>query len=123
LLAIERPFLNVFEVLDSALFRALRIAVVFICVTMLWVFFKLQNFEHALGYLSGMFAAGTNPNPPKLFYDLALLYSLPVIIQHLGAGSLFEGRLRSWEPCLYGALGAMAYLEAGPETAFIYFRF
>jgi alginate O-acetyltransferase complex protein AlgI len=101
----------------------LRKVVVFTCVTMLWIFFKLPNFEHALGYLSGMFTADTNPNPPKLFYNLALLYTLPVIIQHLGAGSLFEGRLRSWEPYLYGALGTMAYLEAGPETAFIYFQF
>jgi len=123
LLAIERPFLKVFETLTSALFRALRKVVVFTCVSMLWIFFKLPNFEHALGYLSGMFAADTNPNPPKLFYNLALLYTLPVIIQHLGAGSLFEGRLRSWEPYLYGALGTMAYLEAGPETAFIYFQF
>jgi alginate O-acetyltransferase complex protein AlgI len=123
LLAFERPFLKVFEAFDPAPLRALRIAVVFMCVTMLWIFFKLPNFEHALGYLSGMFAPTTNPNPPKLFYNLALLYSLPVIVQHLGAGSLFEGRLRGFEPYLYGVLGAMAYLEAGPDTAFIYFQF
>jgi alginate O-acetyltransferase complex protein AlgI len=70
-----------------------------------------------------MFTATNNPSPTKLFYDLALLYSLPVTIQHLGAGSLVAGKLRSWEPFLYGALATLAYLEAGPDTAFIYFQF
>jgi alginate O-acetyltransferase complex protein AlgI len=123
LLVIERPFLSVLQSIDSVPLRALRAAVVFLCVTMLWIFFKLPDFDHALGYLAGMFATGTNPNPPKLFYNLALLYSLPVILQHLRLGSLFERGLRRWEPYAYGALGASAYLEAGPETAFIYFQF
>ncbi|WP_024509623.1 MBOAT family O-acyltransferase [Bradyrhizobium sp. ARR65] len=123
LLAIERPFLKTFETINSAGFRALRIAVVFSCVTMLWIFFKLPNFDHAVSYISGMFRPSTNPNPTKLFYDLALLYSLPVILQHLRLGVLFERRLATWEPYVYGALGALAYLEAGPTTAFIYFQF
>jgi alginate O-acetyltransferase complex protein AlgI len=123
LLAIERPFLKVLQSIDSAAVRALRVGAVFFCVTMLWIFFKLPNFDHALGYLGGMFTPSTNPNPPKLFYNLALLYSLPVILQHLRVGSLFENGLRRWEPYFYGALGALAYLEAGPETAFIYFQF
>jgi alginate O-acetyltransferase complex protein AlgI len=122
-LALERPLLPWLQSIDSAWFRAARIAVVFICVSMLWIFFKLPNFEHALGYLAGMFRAGTNPNPTKLFYNLALIYSLPVIVQHLGFHKLFEGRLRAVEPYLYGAMAALAYLEAGPETAFIYFQF
>ncbi len=123
LLAIERPFLKLFDPIDSAGFRALRIAFVFACVTMLWIFFKLPNFDHALQYLAGMFTPSTNPNPPKLFYDLALLYSLPVMLQHLRLSSLFERGLAAWEPYVYGALGALAYLEAGPATAFIYFQF
>jgi alginate O-acetyltransferase complex protein AlgI len=70
-----------------------------------------------------MFTPSTNPNPPKLFYSLALLYSLPVIIQHLVSGSLFERTLRGAEPYLYGSMAALMYLEAGPETSFIYFQF
>ena len=69
--------------INSAVFRAVRMGFVFVCVTMLWIFFKLPNFDHAVSYLSGMFAPSTNLNPPKLFYNLALLYSLPVMIQHL----------------------------------------
>jgi D-alanyl-lipoteichoic acid acyltransferase DltB (MBOAT superfamily) len=123
LLVIERPFLAGLGALDGPAFRAIRMCVVFLCVTMLWIFFKLPNFEHAVGYLKGMFAATGNPNPTKLFYNLALLYSLPVLIQHLGFGSLMERRLRRWEPYLYGLMVALTFLEAGPDTAFIYFQF
>jgi alginate O-acetyltransferase complex protein AlgI len=70
-----------------------------------------------------MFRVGTNPNPTKIFYNLALIYSLPVIIQHLGFNRLIEQRLRFAEPYLYGAMAVLAYVEAGPDTAFIYFQF
>jgi alginate O-acetyltransferase complex protein AlgI len=122
LLVVERPFLRFFEKSGRAV-RKIRMCVVFLCVSMLWIFFKLPNFEHALGYLKGMFTATNIPNPTKLFYDLALLYSLPVMIQHLGVGSIVAAKLPRWEPFLYGALATLAYLEAGPDTPFIYFQF
>ncbi|MEK9283055.1 MULTISPECIES: MBOAT family O-acyltransferase [unclassified Bradyrhizobium] len=121
-LVIERPFLKLLDEAGPTI-RILRMGIVFLCVTMLWIFFKLPNFDHALAYLQGMFVPTTNPNPTKLFYNLALLYSLPVIIQHLGISGLVDGKWRRWEPYLYGALGALAYLEAGPDAAFIYFQF
>jgi alginate O-acetyltransferase complex protein AlgI len=123
LLVLERPLLARLASIDFAVFRAARMTVVFVCVTMLWIFFKLPNFDHAVGYLAGMFTPTTNPSPTKLFYSLALLYSLPVMIQHLGFRPLFEGRLRWAEPYLYGSMAALMYLEAGPETSFIYFQF
>ena len=106
-----------------AAFRTARMGFVFVCVTMLWTFFKLPNFDHAVSYLSGMFTSSTNPNPPKLFYNLALLYSLPVLILHLVPRSRFEQTLGVAEPYLYGLMTALMYLEAGPETSFIYFQF
>src|SRR3982074_753508 len=115
LLVIERPFISRLQSIDPTVFRAARITFVFVCVTMLWIFFKLPNFDHAIGYLSGMFTSSTNPNPPKLFYNLALLYSLPVMIPHLASRSLFERNLRGAEPYLYGLMVALMYLEAGPE--------
>jgi alginate O-acetyltransferase complex protein AlgI len=90
---------------------------------MLWIFFKLPNFDHALSYLHGMFTSGANPSPPKLFYDLALLYSLPVMLQHLLPRERFGRLLEVIEPYLYGVMAALMYLEAGPDTAFIYFQF
>jgi alginate O-acetyltransferase complex protein AlgI len=123
LLVIERPFLNSLQLIDSAAFRAARISLVFVCVTLLWIFFKLPNFDHAVSYLSGMFTSSANPNPPKLFYNLALLYSLPVMIQHLASRPPLGRSLRGAEPYLYGLMAALTYLEAGPETSFIYFQF
>lgn len=122
LLVIERPLLTLLDK-DRFAVRLVRTCVVFLCVTMLWIFFKLPNFDHALSYLHGMFVPTGNPNPTKLFYNLALLYALPVMIQHLGAGALVSGRLGRLEPYLYGALAALAYVEAGPDAAFIYFQF
>src|SRR6202021_92998 len=115
LLVIERPFLTRLATTDSAIFRAARMSFVFICVTMLWIFFKLPNFNHAISYLSAMFTSSTNPNPPKLFYNLALLYSLPIMIQHLVPRARFEQTLGGAEPYLYGLMAALIYLGAGPE--------
>ncbi len=123
LLVIERPFVRHLQSVDSIVVRAARMTVVFVCVTMLWIFFKLPNFDHAISYLSGMFTQTTNPNPPKLFRDLALLYALPVIIQHLAFVPQSAKKLRCLEPYCYGAMAALTYLEAGPETSFIYFQF
>lgn len=124
LLVIERPLLGRLQSIDSLFLKTAQMGFVFLCVTMLWIFFKLPNFDQAVGYLTGMFVPSTNPNPPKLYYNLALLYSLPVIIQHFFAPrALFGRRLRGAEPLLYGAMAALMYLEAGPETAFIYFQF
>jgi alginate O-acetyltransferase complex protein AlgI len=123
LLVMERPLLGRLQSIDSTVFKTAQMCFVFLCVSMLWIFFKLPHFDQAIGYLTGMFVPSTSPNPPKLFYNLALLYSLPVIIQHFAPRALFERRLRGTEPFLYGAMAALMYLEAGPETAFIYFQF
>jgi alginate O-acetyltransferase complex protein AlgI len=123
LLVIERSLLEFLTHRNSMIMRTIRMCVVFLCVTMLWIFFKLPHFDHALSYLKGMFTAKANPNPTKLFYDLALLYSLPVLIQHVRFSSTASLKMRKWEPYLYGVLIALSYLEAGSDTAFIYFQF
>jgi alginate O-acetyltransferase complex protein AlgI len=107
----------------AVLIRPLRIGLVFFCVSMLWIFFKLPNFDHALAYLSGMFTPSAVPGQAKFFNSLALLYSLPVIIQHLAPASLLETARRRAEPYLYGLMTALMCVEAGPSTSFIYFQF
>jgi alginate O-acetyltransferase complex protein AlgI len=107
----------------EAVVQPVRIGLVFFCVSMLWIFFKLPNFDHALAYLSGMFTANTVPLQAKLFHNLALLYSLPVIIQHLAPRRLMEAARRGAEPYLYGLMTALMCVEAGPSTSFIYFQF
>jgi alginate O-acetyltransferase complex protein AlgI len=123
LLVAERPLLPWLKWTDLPGLLTLRMCLVFLCVSMLWIFFKLPNFDHALAYLSGLFVESTNPYPAKLFYNLAFIYSLPVMIQHLALSEKFEGSMKRLEPYIYGAMAALAYLEAGPETAFIYFQF
>jgi alginate O-acetyltransferase complex protein AlgI len=125
LLVLERPLLaNVAgNPRWEAVARPVRIGFVFFCVSMLWIFFKLPNFDHALAYLSGMFTANTVPLQAKLFHNLALLYSLPVIIQHLAPRWLMEAARREAEPYLYGLMTALMCVEAGPSTSFIYFQF
>jgi len=123
LLVMERAITPRANLADSTLFRWIKSGIVFFCVTMLWVLFKLPNFDQALEYLWGMFVPSTTPNPTKLFYNLALLYSLPVILQHLLPRPSWGPLQRRAEPYLYGAMAALTYLEAGPETSFIYFQF
>ena len=125
LLVLERALLGKIDAKSrwEAVARPVRIGFVFFCVSMLWIFFKLPNFDHALAYLSGMFTASAVPVQAKLFNSLALLYSLPVIIQHLTPPSLLETARRRAEPYLYGLMAALMCVEAGPSTSFIYFQF
>jgi alginate O-acetyltransferase complex protein AlgI len=122
-LVAERPLLPWLMHAKLPGLRTMQMGLVFVCVSILWIFFKLPDFDHALAYLGGMFTPSTNPNPTKLFYNLALLYSLPVILQHFVPREGLAERMKGFEPYLYGAMIALAYLEAGPETAFIYFQF
>ena len=123
LLVIERPLLPYIKGLDSMPLLPVRVGFVFLCVTLLWIFFKLPDFDQASGYIAGMFTPSVNPNPTKIFYNLAFLYSLPVMIQHLPVTGHFKQWRSKAEPYLYGMLAALAFLEAGPESAFIYFQF
>jgi alginate O-acetyltransferase complex protein AlgI len=123
-LVVERPILPYLKRIDSLSRRIFQRCLVFLCISMLWIFFKLPNSDHAIAYLYGMFTPSTNPNPTKIFYNLALLYALPVLIQHLVPTTWLDAaRFRRMEPYLYGAMAAWMFLEAGPETAFIYFQF
>jgi len=123
LLVAERPHLRHLATVKSLPFRSLRSIVVFLCVSLLWVFFKLPDFGHATSYISGMFTDQTNPHRVQIPYSLALLYIAPVLIQHLAPKVLMHRVFATAEPYLYGLMAALAYLEAGPDTAFIYFQF
>jgi alginate O-acetyltransferase complex protein AlgI len=123
LLVIERPFIRLLDFTNSSSLRAVRVIVVFVCVSILWIFFKLPNFEHAMAYLHGMFNHNAVVKPAHLSYALAAFYSAPVIIQHLMPKALLERTTAKAEPYLYGLMAALMYVEAGPNAAFIYFQF
>ncbi|QIG92803.1 MBOAT family O-acyltransferase [Bradyrhizobium sp. 6(2017)] len=124
LLAAERPFFDKLDRLKSPTLTALRALIVFLAVSMLWIFFKLPDFTHAASYFSALFTESHIQNPPRIYRTLALAYSLPVIVQHfIRPGRPQKGWTRALEPFAYGALVALAFSEAGPESAFIYFQF
>jgi alginate O-acetyltransferase complex protein AlgI len=127
-LVIERPFLSAIEKLSRvvtlhSIIVGIRMLVVFSCVSFVWVFFKLPNFEHALDYISGMFVERSVSNPARIYRSLAVIYMLPVLIQHFIPAERLLVPLRKLEPYLYGAMAALTLVEAGPESAFIYFQF
>ncbi len=95
----------------------------FLCVSILWIFFKLPDFSHALAYLDGMLHRNNTIKPLELSYALAILYSAPVIIQHLAPRAMFERLPHRAQPYFYGLIAALTYVEAGPDSAFIYFQF
>jgi alginate O-acetyltransferase complex protein AlgI len=123
LLVAERPFLRYFAVMTLPGFRSLRVAAVFLSVSLLWIFFKLPDFGHATNYLAGMFEENKSPHQVRFFYSLALLYTAPVAIQHLTPKALLLRIGPRAEPLVFGLMAALSYLEAGPDTAFIYFQF
>jgi alginate O-acetyltransferase complex protein AlgI len=126
-LVIERPLLPYIDRsagirwLSGTLSR-LRMLVVFVCVSVAWVFFKLPNFEHAMDYLGGMFVDQPTPHHTHIYRSLALIYSLPVMLQHLLPSGWLE-RTRPVDAYLYGSMAALMLVDAGADTAFIYFQF
>src|SRR5258707_3717386 len=49
LLVIERPFIARLQSIHSTVFRVVRLAFVFVGVTIVWIFFNLPTFAHAIG--------------------------------------------------------------------------
>jgi alginate O-acetyltransferase complex protein AlgI len=128
LLVIERPFLFFLDgfsrnrIVGQAV-TAFRILFVFACVSLAWVFFKLPNFDHALSFYAGMFTDQPVANPIRIYRSIALIYALPVILQHLMPRDNFAEFRQRLEPYLYGAMAVLTIVEAGPDTTFIYFQF
>lgn len=128
LLAIERPFIAALESITAnprwhVVLRGLRIAVVFFLVSILWILFKLPDFGHALAYLQGMFSSADIANQMKILKFFPILCSLPVVAQHILPKVKNTVFWQKAEPYVYGLMLALSFLEAGPDTAFIYFQF
>jgi alginate O-acetyltransferase complex protein AlgI len=52
-----------------------------------------------------------------------LIYTLPVLLQHLVPWRRLEPYLEGMQPYLYGSMAALAFVDAGADTSFIYFQF
>lgn len=102
--------------------RHFQSAFVFVAVSLAWLLFRFKHVEDAAAYLAGI------KNSRFVFapevYLAALLSSAPVVLQHVfqvhwKSSSYF----RALEPAIYGGMLWLAVFSAGPESAFIYFRF
>ena len=127
-LVIERPFLFYFDALRrNTMFgqavAGFRMLFVFTCVSLAWVLFKLPNLDHALSFFGGMFTNQHVENHIRIYRSLALIYALPVVLQHLIPRDWFSGFRQRLEPYLYGTMAVLTLVEAGPDTTFIYFQF
>jgi alginate O-acetyltransferase complex protein AlgI len=128
LLVIERPLLPALERLSSSPalrpgLNAGRVLVVFTCVSFAWVFFKLPDVGHATSFVSGMFADHSIGPSPRIYRSLVLIYALPVLLQHMVPWRRLEPLAAPLQPYLYGVMAALALVDAGPDTSFIYFQF
>ena len=98
--------------------RAARACLVFFCVSMAWILFKLPNLDRAVDYLTGMFVEGEVSGPYRLYRSLALLYALPVFLQHV-----LPRPGKRLEPYVYGVMATLTVVDPGPRSPFIYFQF
>lgn len=114
-----------------ALGSALRIFGVFTMVSLLWLLFKLPDFEHVKLYLQGIAAMKPGIIPQATF--TILLFSMPVVLFHFYG--LYREQLREMldahSPVVFyrakmACVGLLLFLiisNSGTSGAFIYFQF
>ena len=95
---------------------------VFIVISALWLFFKLQDFSDASLYVKAVLTAPTLLNLHNYQYAVVAIYVAPVIITHCMPRALSE-RNSKLSALTYGAMLMLAVFDKGPTDAFIYFQF
>jgi alginate O-acetyltransferase complex protein AlgI len=121
-LALERPWLESrFMRSANGATRALRMLLVFNFVTLGWLFFKLQDFSHAMAYLHALLHSQASGGSRALAF-FVLLYLAPVLAYHL-LSLVREHLPRRLKDAGYGVLLFLVITNQGPATPFIYFQF
>jgi alginate O-acetyltransferase complex protein AlgI len=125
-LALERLFNDRFKLnirKNSFLFY-LKMAFIFLSVSLAWLLFKLPHFDQVIMYLKACFKnAGLVSNYMSIF--LIFLYALPVILYHLIylKRQLTPTFLVRMEYLIYGAMIFLIITNSGTPGTFIYFQF
>lgn len=101
---------------------------VFVCVSLCWLLFRFQEFSQASSYFSSMLETPLLFKLSNDFYGFALLYMLPVFLQHFLSErvTLFAvgHKIKTIvSGAFFGAILWLALAERGADTQFIYFRF
>ncbi|OWV90568.1 hypothetical protein ATY75_15310 [Rhizobium sp. N122] len=126
-LCIERALTPLARVLPSkgATAAALQLAytaLIFALVSCLWLFFKLQNFEHAWLYIEAVAGASRHFGFRSTQYALIAIYAAPVMFAHLVPKRISEKDSLLMAFC-YGAMLMLSIFDKGRTDAFIYFQF
>lgn len=100
-------------------------------VSILWLLFKLPDFNHVVAYI-GCLSRNPMGLQPQLFFQIAL-FSLPVVFMHLHDAfkpqlAALRARLpepgRAWsEAAAYGTMLWLIMVNSGTPGEFIYFQF
>jgi alginate O-acetyltransferase complex protein AlgI len=129
-LCIERFFAGIMSKTQILSFRPMQIFCgilyglgVFVFVSSAWMFFKMPNFEMLCKFIIGAINNPWAAFRSDYFYILGVIYALPVLLQHLFNKLQDYRAYKIMEPALYAMMLFLAIVEAGPESAFIYFQF
>ena len=130
LLCAERPFLQVQERLVSTLgsraawgLNTVRVLIVFSLVSLAWLLFKFSTVGEMVKFIAGIIDNPRAAFHSDYFYLLAVIYCLPVVIQHLCSQWAKAQWFLKVEPAFYALLIFLSVVEAGPDSTFIYFQF
>ncbi|MGR9169602.1 MBOAT family O-acyltransferase [Rhizobium sp. KDH_Rht_773_N] len=126
-LCIERAASPVIRFLPSngAALKALQLgysAWIFVVVSCLWLFFKLQTFDHALLYIKTILYGQTQSAFQAYQYAAVAIYAIPVLLAHLVPKRISEKDNLLMAVC-YGVMLTLSIFDKGPTDAFIYFQF
>lgn len=129
LLAIERLLTPFWPRIDKTLAaKLIRVAYTFNCVSMLWLMFKLSDFQDVILYFRALSANTWYINSGTLF--IVALYGLPIVLyhgikfMHLN-GNKEHALVRNTlaETCCLGLMLALVITNLGCPGKFIYFQF
>lgn len=130
LLCVERPFLHLGEMLGMKVaaplawvFHGARALAVFGLVSLAWLLFKFSTVGDMIRFVNGIIENPWVAFHSQYFYMLALLYCLPVFIQHFCSQWAHQRWFQRVEPAFYAFLIFLSVVEAGPGSTFIYFQF
>jgi hypothetical protein len=110
---------------NGAALKALQLgysAWIFVVVSCLWLFFKLQTFDHALLYIKTILYGQTQSAFQAYQYAAVAFYAIPVLLAHLVPKRISEKDDLLMAVC-YGVMLTLSIFDKGPTDAFIYFQF
>lgn len=113
------------DVPPRPLLRPLRIALVFLFVTLGWVLFKLSRLDHVQEYFSAMIRNWPMNNDRPFLLQI-LIYSMPVVLYHvwhLAGNRVPSALVIRLRPVALGAMLVALLLNSGTQGRFIYFQF